>query len=157
MSKRKMMLFYSPVLCFKSTLLNCESISVLQLKPKNKIYKIDELFTSRGHSVIRLPPYMCELNPIEMAWAKIKRLLKERNVNGDISTAKLLDLTNWAITHVTTEDWMGYCSHVTKIESEYWERDGIVPDIIDSIVINMDSDNECEESKNSDSSSMDSD
>ncbi len=61
---------------------------VLQLKPQNKTYQI-ELFTSRGHSVIRIPPYMCELNPTEMTWAKIKRLIKEINVTGDKSATKL--------------------------------------------------------------------
>ncbi|KAJ8875938.1 hypothetical protein PR048_023846 [Dryococelus australis] len=33
------------------------------------------ILQSHGHDVIRLPPYMCELNDIELAWAKAKRLV----------------------------------------------------------------------------------
>ncbi|GLG95894.1 Uncharacterized protein GBIM_02761 [Gryllus bimaculatus] len=38
---------------------------VLQLKSKNKIYKIDELFTSRGHSVIRLLRYKVDFQSMQ--------------------------------------------------------------------------------------------
>ena len=42
-------------------------------KNAEKTYKIDELIKSHGHNVLRLPPYMCDLNPIELAWAQLKR------------------------------------------------------------------------------------
>ncbi|XP_023724109.1 uncharacterized protein LOC111873546 [Cryptotermes secundus] len=45
---------------------------ILSLKPKEKAFKIDSILSGHGHSVIRLPPYMSDLNPIELAWAKIK-------------------------------------------------------------------------------------
>jgi hypothetical protein len=36
---------------------------------------------------------------------------------------------------LTEQDWMGYCSHVRKPELQYWEKYGIVSDVIDEIVI----------------------
>jgi hypothetical protein len=33
------------------------------------------------------------------------------------------------------QDWMEYCSHVRKLELQCWEKDGIVSDVIDKIVI----------------------
>ena len=34
--------------------------------PKPK-FVVDEMATAVGHEVVRLPPYHCELNPIELA------------------------------------------------------------------------------------------
>ncbi|KAJ8866617.1 hypothetical protein PR048_032477 [Dryococelus australis] len=67
-------------------------------KPKEKVYKFDTYLTSLGHTVVRLPPYMCDLNDIELAWVKI--------------TIKAID-------SVTKTDWEGYCGHVQKLETEY--------------------------------------
>lgn len=48
---------------------------IKQHKPP-KDYIIDNMFSSHGHKVVRLPPYNCDLNPID--WRKeinhIKRL-----------------------------------------------------------------------------------
>ncbi|VDH88880.1 Hypothetical predicted protein [Mytilus galloprovincialis] len=44
---------------------------VNQHKPQKK-YVIDELAKAHGHVVLRLPPYHCELNPIEMVWSDLK-------------------------------------------------------------------------------------
>ena len=42
--------------------------------------------------VASLPPYMCELNLIELVWAKIKNYMQSQNVSGDIS---LKNLKTW--------------------------------------------------------------
>lgn len=44
-----------------------------QHKPQEKIYRADATLQAHGHIVLRLPPYMCDLNPIELAWAAVKR------------------------------------------------------------------------------------
>jgi hypothetical protein len=43
-----------------------------KLKLPENIYKIDQIFNVHGHAVIRLPPCMCDLNQIELAWSKLK-------------------------------------------------------------------------------------
>jgi transposase len=43
-----------------------------KLEPPEKMYKIDQIFNVHSHAVISFPPYMCDLNPIELAWAKLK-------------------------------------------------------------------------------------
>jgi hypothetical protein len=37
---------------------------VEKILPKEKVYHIDTLFAAHGHTVIRLPPYMCDQNPM---------------------------------------------------------------------------------------------
>jgi hypothetical protein len=56
-------------------------------------------------------------------------------VTGDLSLKRLLDLTTEAIAAVTVKDWEGYCQHVEQLEQQYWEQDGVVADVIDTIII----------------------
>ena len=37
-----------------------------------KKFKVDEMAKEAGHEVIRLPPYHCNLSPIELLWAFMK-------------------------------------------------------------------------------------
>ena len=53
----------------KSVLL--EKILII-LKTIEKKYVIDSMANTAGYSVLRLPPYHCILNPIEMAWNQLK-------------------------------------------------------------------------------------
>jgi hypothetical protein len=46
-------------------------------------------------------------------------------------------VTKDAVALVTKEDWEGFCRHTETVESQYWKRDGILPDVIDRIVINL--------------------
>ncbi|XP_076643316.1 uncharacterized protein LOC143353694 [Halictus rubicundus] len=106
-------------------------------------FKADELIKLSGHDVLRLPPYMCNLNPMELAWAKIKRIIRENNT-GTLSSAVLKALTRSAIKSVTVEDWMKFCKHTEKIENQYREKDrkldeGTQP--IEATTISSDSDN----------------
>lgn len=61
----------------------CESMLKPQLysliklkKPQLKMYKIDAVLAQHGHSVLRLPPYHPDLNPIELIWATVKDYIK---------------------------------------------------------------------------------
>jgi hypothetical protein len=89
---------------------------ILPLKPKEKIYKIDHILKTYGHAVVRQPPYMCDLNPIELAWAKIERIVRENIVTGDLSLQKL-QVTKDTVALVTKEDWEGFFRHTQTIES----------------------------------------
>ncbi|KAJ4432283.1 hypothetical protein ANN_20901 [Periplaneta americana] len=133
---------------------------ILPLKPKEKTYRIDNMLSGSGHVVIRLPPYMCDLNAIELAWSKIKRIVRDTNVTGDLSLTKLRETTKNAIQEVTRQDWTGFCHHVANLEAEYWEKDGVVPDVIDQISINLNADSDSEaggsDSENGSSSSEES-
>lgn len=106
-------------------------------KPTEKSFKIDEFIRSQGHIVVRLPPYMCDLNPIELAWAKVKRIVRHHNVTSDFSLKRLKEVTELALSQVTEEDWRGFDDHVIILEENYWQRDGLMEDTIDRFVIEV--------------------
>ncbi|CAH0720741.1 unnamed protein product, partial [Brenthis ino] len=56
---------------------------LLEIVNKNKpepVYSVDAILTGLGHKILRLPPYHCDLNPIEMVWASMKRKVAEINI-----------------------------------------------------------------------------
>ncbi|PSN56834.1 hypothetical protein C0J52_08287 [Blattella germanica] len=44
----------------------------------------------QGKLVIRLPPYHCELNPIELIWAQVKGYVARNNKTFNIKDVKRL-------------------------------------------------------------------
>ncbi|XP_076280280.1 uncharacterized protein LOC143209032 [Lasioglossum baleicum] len=117
-------------------------------KPVEKTYKVDELLKSHGFHVLRLPPYMCELNPIELAWAEIKNKIRSKNV-GTLSFAELQNLTQEAIAEISPSMWEKYCRHVESNEKKYWERDALMEEILDDITFIEENDSDSDDSSSS--------
>lgn len=93
------------------------------LKPQFNEYVIDELAKSADKTVLRLPPYHCELNPIELAWASVKNYVKMNN-----STFKMNDvkkLLEEEVERVTPDMWKNYVDHIIKVEEKFWQVDYI--------------------------------
>jgi hypothetical protein len=84
------------------------------MKPKQKIFRVDKLLESYGHSVVRLPPYMCELCPVVLAWAKLKCHVRSRNTTGDMSMKRTEKLVMEGLDEITAADWLGFSQHVAK-------------------------------------------
>ncbi|GBM36876.1 hypothetical protein AVEN_82860-1 [Araneus ventricosus] len=119
-------------------------------RPKEVTYMIDSIIKGNGYKVLRLPPYHCDLNAIEYIWSTVKRQIKERNVTGDLSLETLENLLCQAMDGVTSQEWQAYCHHVEKLENTYWERDGILEELVDELVIQInsnDSDTDSEETE----------
>lgn len=114
-----------------------------------KNYVVDAIIKHHGHTALRTPPYMCELNPIELAWAQIKTYIRSRNTTGDFSIAKLKEVVDEAIASVTSSDWEKFCRHVIQIENKYWETDYMMEEIEPIIITpGADSDTDTDDSDN---------
>lgn len=110
---------------------------VKQNRPPTKTYKFDAMVSEHGFTALRLPPYHCDINPIEYVWADVKNFIRKQNVTADIEMHKLLKLTELAIDNVTTTKWKNYCDHAKKLENEYWERDGLIEEVCDPLIISL--------------------
>ena len=70
---------------------------------KKKTYRVDEKAKGCGVKVVRLPPYHCDFNPIELVWATAKAAVAKRNVTYNLTAAmrvmeeevKACDAANW--------------------------------------------------------------
>jgi len=101
---------------------------VKRLKPLHTKYVIDELVKANNHTVLRLPPYHCELNPIELAWSSVKNHIFLNN-----TTYKLPDVKNLlieGINRVDAEMWKNFIRHTKKEEVKFYEVDDIIDEIL---------------------------
>lgn len=104
------------------------------LRPLYDKYVIDEMAKEKGHIVLRLPPYHCELNPIELVWAKIKGHVKMNNTT--FKTKDMQPLIQEGFRNVSPELWKSCVEHVKKVEVDMWRADDIQDDI-EPFVINL--------------------
>lgn len=70
--------------------------------------KVDELIQSAGATVLRLPPYSPDLNPIEMAFSKVKTLLRSE---GRRTVEGLMEAIGIATAAISASDALGYIRH----------------------------------------------
>lgn len=64
---------------FRNDMLKPDLYSLIKAnKPAHRIYKIDTILAEHCHTVLRLPPYHPELNPIELIWATLKNWIAKK-------------------------------------------------------------------------------
>lgn len=110
-------------------------------KPAYKVYEIDEIAKEHGHRVVRLPPYHCHYNPIELVWAQVKAYIADKN-----KTFKIADverLTHEAIESISKSAWAACVRHAEKLQEEDYEREIGRDTVMEPFVINL---AECESS-----------
>jgi transposase len=83
-------------------------VVVLDNLSAHKSPRVDRLVEARGARVMRLPPYSPDYNPIEMAIAKVKSLLRKL---GRRSVAELIDAIGQGVSSVTAADAAAFIRH----------------------------------------------
>ncbi|KAJ8910153.1 hypothetical protein NQ315_007482 [Exocentrus adspersus] len=120
--------------------------------PPQKEFRIDEIIRNNNHIPLQLPPYCCELNPIELAWAQTKQFVRELNPTGELTIANMISLTQQALASISSKHWQSFVNHVIKIENKFWETDARLEDCVDQFVINVGDAESDDSSDNSDCS-----
>ncbi|KAH9640050.1 hypothetical protein HF086_017611 [Spodoptera exigua] len=106
---------------FDERMTKSEMYHLLHINKLPKKYLIDELFKEHGHEVVRLPPYMCDLNPIEYVWNLVKQRVANKNINQ--AEREIEKLTRDAITSISESDWKKEVNHVDRLRQKYWDDD----------------------------------
>lgn len=111
-------------------------------------YAVDEIVKETGREVLRLPPYHCNFNPIELVWAQVKGYVAAKN-----NTFKLADVKNLfyeGLDNITPQKWAKCVEHVIREEEKMYKLDDIVEQMELSFVVGTGSSDEDPEFSDSD-------
>ncbi|XP_054267245.1 uncharacterized protein LOC128989381 [Macrosteles quadrilineatus] len=115
-------------------------------KPTTPKYLIDEMAKAQGHKIVRLPPYHCHFNAIEMVWAQVKGHVARNNKAFNLTEIKRL--TEEGIGQVTSVEWTNIVRHTKKIILEAWAQEGLIETAVEELIIHVNGDDS--DSENSD-------
>lgn len=85
-------------------------------------YAVDSLIQEAGHEILRLPPYHCKFNPIEMVWGEMKAFVRRNNVD-PTNDENVISLLRQAADLVTPQKWQNYVRHVIAEENKFYNFD----------------------------------
>ena len=108
-----------------------ERIKLFQVE---KEYFVDNFIRRHGHEVLRLPPYHCVLNAIELAWSKLKRTVRSENVFTE-QPDKVIHLIKKVCDEISSDEWSKFVRHVEKEEEKFRTRDHILDTEIEPLII----------------------
>lgn len=126
---------------FEETYTKGELLEVLKAFKINKEYVCDKLAAENGHTVLRLPPYYCVFNPIELIWHQLKSNVRRSNTSPTLNTS-VIELIKNVIGNISAENWKNCVKHVIKKENSYIALSANVQPLI--ISLDEDSDSETE-------------
>lgn len=112
-------------------------------------YIVDEIVKESGRTILRLPPYHCNLNPIELAWAQVKHHVAANN-----TTFKLDDVRNLlleGINLVGSDAWKNNIQHAISEECKMYDVDNIIDEVVDKLTFTVNTGSSSEFSFDSDS------
>lgn len=132
---------HSKNLPYQPAMLKYELLEIVKRNKPLPEYKIDNCAVANGHTILRLPPYHCDLNPIELIWSMVKRKVAAHNIS---SNSNMEALIHQAFEEISTDLWQAECEHVKRIENEYIERDRLHDDMDEFIIRLGESDSEME-------------
>lgn len=98
-------------------------------------FPVDEVAKQNGHRVLRLPPYHCHFNPIELIWAQVKGYVADKNRTFKMSDVR--NLTDEKINLITSREWKNAVEHVRKEIKKQCELDGILEGRVEEMIIHI--------------------
>lgn len=119
---------------FDAHMLKLQLLDIARQHKKQYLkYAVDEMARNSGVTVLRLPPYHCELNPIELIWAQIKGEVGRKNTTFKLNEVKVL--LGEAIAGITAEEWWKCVEHVKKDEEKMWNLDSQIEVVVEPVNI----------------------
>lgn len=131
---------------FTEEMLKIELFQLITLHKPAEKYSMDQIIESAGHTVLRLPPYHPDLNAIELIWSQLKSYVGSHNIT--FTMTGIMELVKSKSDTIGAYEWEKAVNHVIKIENEYIQREGVLDEVVDRLVINLD-DSECESESDS--------
>lgn len=106
-----------------------------QKTQEQPVYRVDQHLETHGHEVVRLPPYHCELNPIELIWADLKQFVARNNNTFRKDDVK--QLIHRGFQRITRDRWRNACRHVEELEEKWGRRDNVQSRPVEPVIVHL--------------------
>lgn len=127
--------------CYKKEELMC----LVEENRVGPVYAAEEILKQHGHEVLKLPPYHCDLNAIELIWSLAKRKVASRNLG--LHGSETENLIRECFSMITPADWKKCTDHVINVEEKYKSKDNILDTELAPFIIQVrESDDESDDS-----------
>lgn len=87
-----------------------------------KEFVVDNLANKYGHENLRLPPYHCCLNPIELIWARLKTEVRKNNLTPSLS-ASVCNALRECAANINANLWSKCVRSIRTTERKYFSQD----------------------------------
>ena len=94
---------------------------------------IHEMALKYGHEVLRLPPYHCQYNPIELIWGIAKNYY-DKHTSKTTDEASVLNLWKESLHQIKEETWRKSINHTEKIIAENYQTEQVIDEVRPLIV-----------------------
>ncbi|CAH1366320.1 unnamed protein product, partial [Tenebrio molitor] len=111
---------------YDQTMLKAELLGIVKNNKQQKEYAIDSIVSQRGHKVLRLPPYHCQFNPIEMVWGICKNYYDSHIGRDGYGDEHVKAMWLEALSTVTPEIWAKCVDHAEKEIVDWWEKEQVI-------------------------------
>lgn len=101
-------LFIKYVEVFLAPSLSKGDIVIMDNLSSHKVKGVVDPILAQGASVLYLPPYSPDLNPIELLWSKLKAFLKKTKAR---TYDTLINAIKLALEYITIDDIAGWFNH----------------------------------------------
>lgn len=98
------------------------TIIIHSFKPP-PLYEADELAEKYGHAVLRLPPYHCIFNPIELIWGITKRYYNNNIGKYGRTEEGCIKLWKEALGEISPPCWENCIRHTETEIQKWWDRE----------------------------------
>lgn len=86
-------------------------VVVLDNLSAHKVAGVREAIEDAGASVLYLPPYSCDWNPIEMAWSKLKSILRSLEARTRDALDAAIAVAMKSISRADARGWITHCGY----------------------------------------------
>ena len=93
-----------------------------------------------GIEILRLPPYHCSLNTIELIWSDEKNIVARESMGMSNKFAEELFRTRQD--ELTPETYNKCVDHVKEVENSYWKTDRIINEMMDKLEFSLEHSND---------------
>ncbi|XP_045445838.1 uncharacterized protein LOC123653906 [Melitaea cinxia] len=127
-------------LSYLPSMVKAQLFQIIKEHKQPPVYEADVMLEAHGHKVVRLPPYHCDLNPIELIWSVLKRRIAEKNLGQEAN--KIVQITEEAFATITEVEWRKECEHVKKLEEKYYADGQVIDSEMDRFIIEVGDDSD---------------